>query len=468
MKKSAFIIAGVSSGAGKTTITLGLMAALRRRGFKVQPFKAGPDYIDPSHHSSVCGRPSYNLDSWMMGESGVKATFSRQMAGADIGIIEGVMGLFDGKGGGDESGSTAHLAKVLGFGVILVVEASGIAGSIAALVQGFERFDPDVRVSGVIFNRVGSSSHFNLLKEAVETSCRAKVLGYLPKSDDLTIPERHLGLVMADESQTGAYEGLADLIEKTIDIDKVLECSNTDMISVGEGREASTTKSQASQVTIAVARDSAFCFYYQENLDLLEAFGARLVFFSPLEDEHLPEGTSGIYFGGGYPEIYGEQLESNGVIKRAIKDMSENNIPIYAECGGLIYLGSCIKNMEGAKSFDMTKIFPWKATMGRSLKALGYREVAGRNGSPFLEEGQKIRGHEFRYSGIEGDGGFHTVYDVSGRDAEIYDEGYLYRQTLASYIHLHFGSNPDFAANFVSRCREWMNKIEKRGSKSYS
>ncbi len=466
MKKSAFIIAGVSSGVGKTTITLGLMAALRRRGFKVQPFKAGPDYIDPSHHSSVCGRPSYNLDSWMMGESGVKATFSRQMAGADIGIIEGVMGLFDGKGYGDESGSSAHLAKVLGLGVILVVDASGIAGSVAALVQGFERFDPDVRVAGLIFNRVGSPRHFDLLKEAVESSCRAKVLGYLPRNDELTIPERHLGLVMAAESQAGVHEGLADLIEKTIDIDKVLECSNTDMISVGEGREAPTTKSHASQVTVAVARDSAFCFYYQENLDLLEACGARLVYFSPLEDEHLPEGTSGIYFGGGYPEIYGEKLESNAAIKRAIKDMAENDMPIYAECGGLIYLGASIKNIEGSKSFEMTNIFPWKATMSPSLKALGYRELTGRKDIPFLDEGQKIRGHEFRYSGIEGDAGLDTVYSVSGHATEKGEEGYLYRQTLASYIHLHFGSNPDFAANFVSSCRKWVNK--KRGSKQDS
>lgn len=465
MKKSAFIIAGVSSGVGKTTITLGLMATLVKRGFKVQPFKAGPDYIDPSHHSSVCGRPSYNLDSWMMGESGVKATFSRQMAGADIGIVEGVMGLFDGRGGGDESGSTAHLAKVLGLEVILVVEASGIAGSIAALVQGFERFDPDVRVAGVIFNRVGSQRHFNLLKEAVETSCRAKVLGYLPRNDELIIPERYLGLVMAGESETVAYEGLSDLIEKTIDVDKVLEHSNTDLISVSEGRGASTNKSQSSKVTIAVARDSAFCFYYQENLDLLEAFGARLVFFSPIEDESLPEGTSGIYIGGGYPEVYGESLESNRAIKEAIKNMAENDMPIYAECGGLIYLGSSVKNMKGANFFEMTKIFPWQAMMGRSLKALGYRELTGRKGLPFLEEGQKVRGHEFRYSGIEGDSGLHTVYSVSGRGAEVEEEGYLYRQTLASYIHLHFGSNPDFAASFVSRCREWMSKTEKRGSK---
>jgi cobyrinic acid a,c-diamide synthase len=461
MKKSAFIIAGVSSGVGKTTITLGLMAALRKRGFKVQPFKAGPDYIDPSHHSSVCGRPSYNLDSWMMGEAGVKATFSRQMAGADIGIVEGVMGLFDGKGAGDESGSTAHLAKILGLEVILVVEASGIAGSIAALVQGFERFDPEVRVSGVIFNRVGSRRHFDLLKEAVETSCRAKVLGYLPRNDDLTIPERHLGLVVAGESQTGTYEGLADLIGKTIDIDKVLECANRNMISVSEGREAPTADGQVPQVTIAVARDSAFCFYYQENLDLLESFGARLAFFSPIEDEYLPEGTSGIYIGGGYPEIYGERLESNRAIKEAIKNMAKNNMPIYAECGGLIYLGSSVKNMEGNKSFDMTKVFPWQTTMGRSLKTLGYREVTGRKGLPFLEEGQKVRGHEFRYSGIEGDGEFRPVYTVSGRGAGVEEEGYLYRQTLASYIHLHFGSNPDFAEGFVSRCREW-------SSKSYS
>jgi cobyrinic acid a,c-diamide synthase len=388
------------------------------------------------------------------------------MDGADIGVIEGVMGLFDGKGYGDESGSSAHLAKVLGLGVILVVDASGIAGSVAALVQGFESFDSDVRVSGVIFNRVGSSRHFDLLKEAVETSCRAKVLGYLPRNDDLTIPERHLGLVMAGESQSSIYEGLADFIEKTIDIDRVLECSNADIMTVGEGREAATTKSQASQVTIAVARDSAFCFYYQENLDLLEAFGARLAYFSPLEDEDLPEGTSGIYFGGGYPEIYGEKLESNVAIKQMIKDMAENNMPIYAECGGLIYLGAGIGNLEGSKSFEMTRVFPWQARMSRSLKALGYREITGRKGLPFLEEGQKIRGHEFRYSGIETDAGLDTVYSVSGRGTEKEEEGYIYRQTLASYIHLHFGSNPDFAGGFVSSCREWMNK--KRGPTQYS
>ena len=446
MQKSAFIIAGTSSGTGKTTVTLALMAALRKKGLKVQPFKAGPDYIDPSHHSSVCGRDSYNLDTWMMGEDGVKNSFARSMRDGDVGIVEGVMGLFDGRGGQNVEGSTAHLAKVLGIPVIIVIDAAGMAASAAALLQGFENFDHDVNVAGVIFNRVGSARHFAMLKEAVETSCRARVLGYVPKDLGVSIPERHLGLIMAGETLTDNKQ-LAGLVEDTVDIDAMLDCSRIDVQAVSEESSAHTVE----PVTIAVARDEAFCFYYRENIDLLERYGAGLAFFSPLEDESLPEGTKGVYLGGGYPELHAERLEKNSSLRDEIKRFAESGGPVYAECGGLMYLGKSLTDLEG-NNFNMAGLFQWSSKMLTKRRSLGYREVRAGLNSPFLKERETARGHEFHYSEISQFEGIERCYTSIGSDGRETKEGYCYKNSLASYVHLHFASNPGFVERFVEKC----------------
>ncbi|MDH3973969.1 MAG: cobyrinate a,c-diamide synthase [Deltaproteobacteria bacterium] len=452
MSRSAFIIAGVSSGVGKTTISLGLMAIIKKRGLEVQPFKGGPDYIDAGHHSAVCTRPSCNLDTWMMGEEGVCNSFMRNMAGADVGIVEGVMGLYDGKDAYSDEGSTAHLAKVLGLSIILIVDASAMARSAAAIVHGFENFDMDVNIGGVIFNRVGSEGHFKILKEAVESSSSVKVLGYLPREEEISIAERHLGLVMPLKNHQRDEEKIATLLEQTVNVDELLKISHID---VDMSRESGVEDKMQPESTplIAVARDSAFCFYYEENLHILREAGARLVNFSPIHDRSLPEQTTGIYIGGGYPELYGSELAANVDLKSEIKERANKGMPVYAECGGLIYLGKSITNVEGAES-EMVGLFPWKVRMFSKLRALGYREITAKSDFPFIKKGETIRGHEFRYSGIEAYEETKTGYSLSYGQRE---EGYLYKKAVASYIHLHFASNPDFAEGFVSSCREWMN-----------
>jgi cobyrinic acid a,c-diamide synthase len=487
-----FIVAGTHSGVGKTTIAIGLMAALRRRGMAVQPFKAGPDYIDPSFHRIVCRRPSYNLDTWMMGVDGVKKTFAKAMKsklslspsgrgkgeGDAFGIIEGVMGLFDGKDGRDEEGSTAHIAKVLKLPVIIVVDASAMARSAGALVYGYEKFDPKVRLKGVIFNKVGSERHFKMLKEAVEAKCKAKVLGYIPRDKEISLPERHLGLVMAgNKVASGQWsvvsKRLVNLIEKSVDVDWLirllrLQLAMTDKKARSDkgviarvlarsnlNLKFTIRNPQSAFVRIAVAMDNAFCFYYQENLDILKEFGAELVFFSPLKDKRLPEDISGIYLGGGYPELYAKRLSKNKSLMREIKDLSDKGLPIYAECGGLMYLGKGLKDLKG-RYYDMTGLFPYVSKISQKRMTLEYRELKAVDGCPFLRKGEKIRGHEFHYSNIdEPPRSIRRVYQVTGRwPLATEKEGYLCKNTLASYIHLHFASNPMFAKDFVRKCKE--------------
>ncbi len=454
--RPSFIIAGVSSGAGKTTVTLGILGALRRRGLAVQPFKAGPDYIDPGHHEIAAERPSYNLDTWMMGVAGVRRTFARAMRGADVGVVEGVMGLFDGKDGTEEEGSTAHLAKVLGLPVVLVVDAASMAGSAAAVVRGFESFDPEVEILGVVFNKVGSGRHFQMLREAVERRCRAKVFGGLPRDKKISIPERHLGLVTARESAGGKESDinrLGDLMERHVDIGGIMaHAARRRTRPTERAGDHTGTSLNAPRVRIAVAFDEAFCFYYRENMDILEESGAELVRFSPLKDERLPDKTEGLYIGGGYPELHGSALEANRSLREEIRKAAERGLPVYAECGGLLYLGKGLTGPDKEKH-EMVGLFPWSAEIRPRLVSLGYREVTMADGCPFMEEGRKIRGHEFRYSGIREAGKVRCVYSVKDGKNENRTEGYIYRNTLASYVHLHFASNRRFAGGFVNLCR---------------
>lgn len=453
-----FVIAASGSGSGKTTLTLGLLEVLRRRGVVVQPFKAGPDYIDPGHHAAVVGRPSYNLDTWMMGADSVRSTFGNKAAGADVAVIEGVMGLFDGRGGGgdgEEDGSTAHLARVLGLPVLLVVNAGKTAGSIAAVIKGFESFDPGVTVRWVVFNCVGSARHYEMLKRAVETHTGVKVLGYLPRDERLSMPSRHLGLVTSGDMRRGEWKRFlgraADLTDGFIDVEGLLRSTPKVKIrplkrrvSVPGGR----------RVRIAVARDRAFCFYYQENLDILTSFGAELVYVSPLRAKKLPSGLKGLYIGGGYPELYAGELEENHRFREEVRRLSRAGMPIFAECGGLMYLGRTIRQKDG-RSRSMTGVFPWSARMLTRRAALGYRELISLEGCPFLPEGELLRGHEYHYSLLSPSAsGISQVLGIlTGGGLET--EGYIRKDSLATYIHIHFASNPSFASGFTRRCAIW-------------
>ncbi len=453
---SAFIIAGVSSGSGKTLITLGIMESLRRRNLIVQPFKAGPDYIDPGHHSALLKRPSYNLDTWMMGNRGVRDTFLRNMTGADIGVIEGVMGLFDGKDGLSDEGSTAGLSKLLNLPVLLVIDASKTARSAGAIIKGFESFDPRVNVRWVVFNKVASPAHCKVLRDSAPRDSNARVLGCVPRDESLSMPERHLGLVTSADIEGKAWKRFigkaASFIEKNIDLKSLLkglpQSGRVRLKGLGEADHGKPA------VRIAVARDKAFCFYYEENLELLRGFGARIVFFSPLKDKGLPPGINGVYLGGGYPELRAKELQANLSMREELKSLSKMGLPIYAECGGLMYLGKSIVD-TGGKSYSQCGVFPWRSRMLFRRKALGYREVQIKP-SPILPAGGTVRGHEYHYSEISNPPSrIKRIFSFKNRERREVSEGYLYKNTLASYIHIHFGSNPAFASGFVKMCGEW-------------
>ncbi|MBI5492692.1 MAG: cobyrinate a,c-diamide synthase [Deltaproteobacteria bacterium] len=448
---SAFIIAGTNSGVGKTVITLGIMEALRRRGATVQPFKAGPDYIDPGYHAALLKRPSYNLDTWMMGREAVRKTFSEKMDGASIGVIEGVMGLFDGNGPSEE-GSTAHLSKVLKVPVLLVIDSSKASRSIGAVIKGFKEFDRGVDIRWAVFNRVGSQRHFEIIKSSIPAKSGIKTLGYIPRDAGLTIPERHLGLMTQGEFKTGGWERLvkkaSSIVEENIDLGPLLK-------GMRPPRPVKTKKRDSEKtVKIAVALDDAFSFYYRENLEILEGLGAELVFFSPLKDRRLPEGASGVYIGGGYPELHAERLARNSSLRDEIRALARKGMPIFAECGGLMYLGEKMRDSTG-RSFEGVGLFPWETEMMGSRAALGYREVTIRRGCPFIKEGSVLKGHEYHYSKIsKALPGIKKVFTIKKGGAGS-PEGFLYKNALATYIHIHFASNPAFAPGFVRLCENF-------------
>jgi len=328
------VIAGVRSGVGKTTIATGIMAALTRRGYSVQPFKAGPDYIDPTYHEVACGVPSRNLDTWLLPHRTVLELFQRAAGGRQISVVEGVMGVFDGHSSLTEDGSTAQLAKLLNAPVILVADAAKVARSVAAEVLGYQNFDPDLRIAGIILNGVGGPRHLEFCQPQIEATTGLPVLGYLPRRDELVQPERHLGLIPTVEGTVARrwYDALIDQIEQTIDLERIIQLSQTcDPPPVQP--EAYPEKEQPKRARIAIAKDKAFSFYYQDSLDLLEAWGAELAPFSPLKDDRLPGGAGGVYLGGGFPEMFASELSQNQSMLGSIKDAVDRGVPVYAECG---------------------------------------------------------------------------------------------------------------------------------------
>lgn len=373
MRIPRLVIAGTYSGVGKTTVTLALLAALKVRGCLVQPFKAGPDFIDPGHHSAVTGRPSRNLDGWMLVESVNREIFTRASAYADLSIIEGMMGLFDGSSPVNEIGSTAELAKQLDAPVLLVIDGSAMARSAAAMVAGYAKFDPALRVVGVLFNRVSSEGHYTLLKEAVEQESDVVAVGYLRPDPAVTISDRHLGLVTAMEQETGKLYGrLAKAAEETVYLNRI-EVLAGSCRELPEVAPQPAMRNHGRTVRIGVARDQAFCFYYPDNLELLEAAGAESVKFSPLKDQVLPD-VDMLYLGGGYPELHGEALAGNVTMRAAIRKFAERGGTIYAECGGMMYLMQSIRDFGGT-SHEMVGLFPAEAIMKKPCLTLGYRTL---------------------------------------------------------------------------------------------
>ncbi len=456
------VIAAPTSGAGKSTVTTGLMAALAE-AHSVQGFKVGPDYIDPGYHIAATERISRNLDTWMMTLPQVQTTFARTIVGADIAIIEGVMGLFDGYEARTEIGSTAQVAKLLGAPVILVLDVSKMARSAGAMALGYRDFDPALNLAGVICNNVASEKHALWVTEAIE-GIGLPVLGCLQRSDDLRIPERHLGLHTAVErtEQVAVFlDHAAAMVRRSIDLDQLWDIANS---ATALEVAVPVVPDTPPQVRIAVARDEAFCFYYEDNLDLLRQGGADIVFFSPLRDESLPEGIGGIYLGGGYPELYSEQLTANESLCRALREAVADGLPTFAECGGLMVLTESITVLDGT-TYPMLGVIPGHSRMRDRLR-MGYRCVTARTDTLLLKQGDTTRGHEFHYSDwVDYPADLPHAYTIAPRTGEDpRPDGYAKGHVLASYVHLHFGANAALAPNFVQACVCWQQ--ERQGMQS--
>lgn len=444
-------IAGTHSGVGKTTLTLGILASLKRRGYTVQPFKCGPDYIDPGHHTRASSRRSHNLDTWMMGKNAVVDLYAKNCRLVDGAVVEGVMGLFDGASPTSLVGSSAEVVKYLGIPVILVVNARSMARSIAAMVKGFATFEPGVNIAGVIANQVGSKKHVTILEKALEAAKLPPLLGALPKDLNWSIPERHLGLVTGYEHKETAawYERLADAVDAHLDVEKLLELCQTSR----PGRQpAGKTVIPSHTVRVAIARDAAFHFYYQDNLDRLVAAGIELIPFSPLEDQCLPENIAAIYIGGGFPEMFARELEANDSLKDAIVTFAEGDGVVYAECGGFMYLCQSLVDQQGRRR-KMCGLIPKTTVMESRLQRLGYVEAKTTSPGLFGPAGTLYRGHEFHWSSMDedGDGALKAAVEIKKPgDLSARPEGIRLQNVWGTYVHAHFASNPEIAANWVS------------------
>jgi cobyrinic acid a,c-diamide synthase len=447
------VIAGTHSGCGKTTVTLGILGALKKKGLSVQSFKAGPDFIDSGLHRLITGKPSRNLDLWMCGEAYAADCFSRNSADVDVAVVEGVMGLYDG------ALSTASLASSLKLPVVLVIDAYGMAETAGALVRGFSEYasQRSVILAGVIFNRVASANHYSRLCADIRD---VRVLGYLPRDLHFEIPHRHLGLFVAEENPVTEENlgRLASAVLEYVDIDALMQMDR----EAPPHTETKSVHRMASQnpgsSVIAVAYDRAFSFYYEDNLDLLRNAGAKIILFSPLVDAAIPGEAGAVYIGGGYPELYAEELSKNVSLRSSVRDWGTSGKPLYAECGGLMYLSKGIHDFEGA-FFEMAGVLPFETRMKSGKSRLGYRQVLVDEDCIIGKKGEVLRGHEFHYSeivdGAENNSLISLIYSVENASGQaLQREGYRYKNTLASYIHIHFGSNPAIARKFIDHAKE--------------
>ncbi|MHB8577926.1 MAG: cobyrinate a,c-diamide synthase, partial [Dehalococcoidia bacterium] len=433
----------------------GLMGAFTRRGLRVQPFKVGPDYIDPSYHTAVTGRPSRTLDGWLVGLEHTAELFARAAAGMDLCIIEGVMGLFDGRTGGRGAGSTAEIAALLGAPVLLVVDANAIARSAAAIVHGYRTFDPAIRVEGVVLNRIAGEGHYAAVAPPIEQEAGVPVLGSLGRHAELTLPERYLGLVPVTEGpHAGEYfDAATTLVGRGLDLDRIFALASTARgPAISRDAGLFPTESQPIRARIAIARDRAFSFYYADSLDLLEAFGAELLPFSPLEDATLPDGARGVYIGGGFPELFAAELSANQPMHAGLRSAVQRGVPLYAECGGYMFAGRSLTDAEGLVH-PMTGILPLESSMSRSRLTLGYHELRTLRDGPIASGGTRLRGHEFHWSVAEPLPPEQAAYSVGiDRTNEERTEGSVAGSAWGSYIHLHFGSDRGLAPRFVETC----------------
>ncbi|PSL46911.1 hydrogenobyrinic acid a,c-diamide synthase (glutamine-hydrolysing) /cobyrinate a,c-diamide synthase [Salsuginibacillus halophilus] len=442
------VIAGTGSGAGKTTAAVGLMAAFKQAGFKVQGFKCGPDYIDPSYYQAVTERPARNLDSWMMTTDVMNEVLRRGSRGADISIIEGVMGFFDGKSPTSDEGSTADISRKTKSPVLLVIDAGGVARSAAAMVKGFQAMAPDINICGVVANQVGSTRHFELIQEAVSQECGIPVVGYLTKNEELKMPERHLGLVPSVErgDLNSFFAKLGDQAAEGLELEHIQKLAEAPPVP---GECPSIFKpAPPRNLRIAVARDAAFNFYYEENFELLEAFGAEVVTFSPLADEAVPPETDGLYFGGGFPEVFAETLSENDVSRASIQTSIQYGMPVLAECGGFMYLCRSLTTLEG-QTYPMLDVIPGHTRMHDRLQAIGYRNVTFNH--PFFSDEIEAKGHEFHYSSFTPAREIEPAFYTSGMSGE-QAEGCARGSVTAGYTHLHFASSPAFVESWLNAC----------------
>jgi cobyrinic acid a,c-diamide synthase len=483
------VIAGTSSGAGKTTVACGLIGALRVRGTRVQGFKVGPDYIDPSHHALASGRPGRNLDAFLSGPELIAPLVRHGSRGAEIAVIEGVMGMFDGASGRGELASTAQVAKLLQAPVLLVLDASAMARSAAAIVHGYRTFDPDVNVAGVIFNRVGSDHHEQLLREAIDDlgPPTPPVLGALRRDERIATPERHLGLVPAGEREPAAraaLEALAEAMGRYTDLEAIERVARgapelagaswspwpadapgagvSGAGAPGAGAPEAEAPTHAEGARIALAAGPAFSFHYEENLELLRAAGAELAPFDPLSDEALPEDACALLLAGGFPEVYGAELEANAGLRAQVAAFAASGRPVLAECGGLLYLA---RELDGR---EMCGALPLRARMSERL-TLGYRDAVAASATPWLDAGERVRGHEFHYTQVEPTGavangapdaaagagsspGLAPAWTLSARGNER-AEGYAGGGIQASYLHVHWAAHPQLARRFAHAAR---------------
>ncbi|MEV0322187.1 cobyrinate a,c-diamide synthase [Streptomyces sp. NPDC050658] len=446
------VVAAPSSGSGKTTVATGLMAAFSAAGLAVSPHKVGPDYIDPGYHALATGRPGRNLDAYMCGPGMVAPLFAHGARSCDLAVVEGVMGLYDGASGQGELASTAHVAKLLRAPVVLVVDASSQSRSVAALVHGFASWDPEVRIGGVILNKVGSARHEELLRDALGES-GVPVLGALSRLGQVRSPSRHLGLVPVAERRAEAVESVAALaaqVREGCDLEGILALARSAPELGGEAWDPGaavtgvpSAGAGAGKPVVAVAGGAAFSFSYAEHVELLTAAGAEVVTFDPLHDEQLPEGTAGLVIGGGFPEVYAPELSANETLRKAVADLALGGAPVAAECAGLLYL---TRELDGK---PMCGVLDARARMSERL-TLGYREAVAVSDSPLAAVGTRMRGHEFHRTVVEPGAGAAPAWGMHTPERRV--EGFVQQGVHASYLHTHWAAAPETARRFVERC----------------
>ena len=423
----------------------GLMAALSSQGFRVAPFKVGPDFIDPSYHTLAAGRPGRNLDAFLSGSDLIGPLFAHGAQGADIAVIEGVMGLFDGKSGGGDLASTAHVARLLEAPVVLVIDARAMARSVAAMVHGYSTFDPELEIAGVVLNRVGSQTHEKMLREAIKP-LGIPVLGVVRRDDGIQTPDRHLGLVPVVERREEAarsLDALGNVVSRSLNLDNIVRLArSTGSLEAEPWSPKSQDLDLSWGVRITVATGPSFSFLYRENLELLKGAGAEVVTFDPTSDEDLPVGTDALYLGGGFPETYAAALSANGRMRESVRTFAESGRPVVAECGGLLYL---VRELGG---HPMCGVFEATARMTDRL-TLGYREARALVDSPLASVGAEVRGHEFHYSVVEPRAGERPAWDLAGRG----QEGFVAGGVHASYLHTHWAATPELPRRLVRVAR---------------